>query len=100
MVPGKAIVEQMGEYFVFVAKDTTIAIGDTAAKSKTAQPQGPSLHAIQKKVQLGQVVADRTIIKAGVQEGDKIVVDGVQKLHDGSLITAGNLAGPKKEAGH
>ena len=100
MIPGKAIVEQMGEYFVFVAKDTTLAIGDTAAKNKTAQSQGPSLHAIQRKVQLGQVVADRTIIRAGIQDGDKIIVDGIQKLHDGSLITAGSPAPSQKGAAH
>jgi len=100
MIPGKAIVEQMGEYFVFVAKDTTIATGDTTAKNKTAQSQGPSLYAIQRKVQLGQVVADRTIIRAGIQDGDKIVVDGIQKLHDGSLITAGSPAPSQKGAAH
>lgn len=93
LIPGKAVVEQMGEYFVFVAKDTIIASADTT-KPKESKP---SLRAIQKKVQLGQVVADHTIIRSGVQEEDKIVVDGVQKLHDGSLITAGE---PAKGAGH
>lgn len=100
MIPGKAIVEQMGEYFVFVAKDTIIATADTTSKSKSAQSQSPSLHAIQKKIQLGQVVGDRTIISAGIQDGDKIVVDGIQKLHDGSLISAGNPAPSQKGAGH
>jgi membrane fusion protein (multidrug efflux system) len=35
---------------------------------------------------MGQQVADKVIIKSGLQEGDKVIVDGVQKLHDGSLI--------------
>ncbi len=81
IVPGKAIVEQMGEFFVYVAKDTAIqSPADTTAKA-TAMP-----HAIQRKVTMGQQVADKVIIKSGLQEGDKVIIDGVQKLHDGSLI--------------
>jgi RND family efflux transporter MFP subunit len=99
LVPGKAIVEQMGENFVFVAKDTLIASADTANKKGTA-PAGPSLHAVQKKVVLGQVIADKVIVKSGVQAGDNVIVDGVQKLHDGSLIVTGAQAGQQKGTGH
>jgi len=92
LVPSKAIVEQMGEYFVFIARDTLIAsAADTAHKHKDAQVQGASLHASQKKVSIGQTIADRVIIKTGVHPGDTLIVDGVQKLHDGSLI---NIANP------
>jgi len=87
LIPNKAIVEQMGEYFVYVAKDTLIPPADSSAKNKDAQPKGPSLHAMQRKVFTAQTIADRIIIRSGISEGDKIVVDGVQKLHDGSLIT-------------
>ncbi len=82
LIPGKAIVEQMGEYFVYLAKDTAIiSPKDTAANKATPVP-----HAIQKKVTLGPAIADRVIVKAGLHEGDEVIVDGVQKLHDGSLI--------------
>ncbi len=91
LAPSKAIVEQMGEYFVYVAKDTLIRSSDTSAKHKEGQQAGAALHAIQKKVSLGQTIADRVIVKAGIQPGDTLIVDGVQKLHDGSLI---NIANP------
>jgi len=98
VIPGKAVVEQMGEYFVFVAKDTLIAGADTA-KHKEGPPPGPSMHAIQKKVMLGQAIADRVIVKSGLQDGDSVIVDGIQKLHDGSLITLGS-AGSQKPPAH
>ncbi|MFI5196172.1 MAG: efflux RND transporter periplasmic adaptor subunit [Chitinophagales bacterium] len=101
LVPGKAIVEQMGEYFVFTAKDTLIASSsDTSGKNKGEQPQAPSLHAIQKKVVLGQVIGDRVIIRSGLESGEHVVVDGVQKLHDGSLIVTGGKPGEQKTVGH
>ncbi len=95
IIPGRAVVEQMGEYFVYIAKDTTITTAaDSAKKGKDTPPQGPSLHAIQKKITLGQAIADMVIVKTGLQDGDSLIVDGVQKLHDGSLITTQNTAGP------
>ena len=44
------------------------------------------MFAFQKKVQLGAVIAPNVIIKKGINEGDKIVVEGVQSLHNGSQI--------------
>ena len=88
LVPSKAIVEQMGEYFMYVAKDTLIASTDTSGKNKGV-PQGPSLRAVQRKVVLGQTIADRVIVLSGIAEGDEVIVDGVQKLHSGSLIAKG-----------
>ena len=93
MIPGKAVVEQMGEYFVYIAKDTTIASADTG-KHKDAAPQAATLRAIQRKIVQGQAVADKIIVKAGLEDGDSVIVDGVQKLHDGSLITTKNVATP------
>lgn len=68
-IPGRAVVEQMGEYFVFVAKDTI---------------------AVQVKVSEGQTIGSDVIITKGLMEGDRIVVDGVQALHDLSPITSAN----------
>jgi len=89
IIPNKAIVEQMGEYFVFVAKDTIITDTSHKQTADTAQ-QRPKLIALEKKVQLGQVIGANVIVRAGIKEGDKVVVDGVQTLHDGSRITTSN----------
>ena len=102
LIPGKAVVEQMGEYFVFVAKDTLMPEhADStkkkeveAAKADTAQ-NTPKLRAFQRKVMLGQTIGPNVIIKSGIEEGDKVVVDGVQLLHDGSKIALGKQ--PSKE---
>ncbi|TDN40537.1 efflux RND transporter periplasmic adaptor subunit [Hymenobacter sp. UV11] len=65
VIPNKAIVEQMGENFVYVAR------GDSAK---------------QQKVQLGPRLRDEIVILDGIKNGDKIVTDGVQKLRDGGKI--------------
>lgn len=87
VIPNKAITEQMGEYFVFLAKDTTI-VDSVKQKNGALLQTKPALRAIQKKVQLGQTIAPNIIILSGIHVGDKIVVDGIQNLHDGSLIQA------------
>jgi RND family efflux transporter MFP subunit len=96
LVPSKAIVEQMGEYFVFVAKDTVIAkpSDSTNKKADSAGQEAPKLRAIQKKVILGQTIGSNVIIQSGINLGDRIVMDGVQLLHDGSPIAAGNKPTP------
>jgi len=76
-IPGKAVVEQMGEYFVFVARDSAA-----------------HLTAVQMKVEVGKTIGPNVIITKGLKEGDRIVVDGVQALHDGSAITTANKQGP------
>lgn len=81
LVPGKALVELMGEYFVYVVKDTLAPLPDDSTKTQAVQV------AIQKKVQLGQTIEPDVIIKKGINAGDRIVIDGVQSLHTGSLIT-------------
>ncbi|TGE17529.1 efflux RND transporter periplasmic adaptor subunit [Hymenobacter elongatus] len=69
VVPYKAIVEQMGENFVFVA--------------------GDSSKARQRKVQLGPRLRDQIVIMDGIKAGDQVVAEGVQRLRDGSPIQAG-----------
>lgn len=89
VVPGKAVVEQMGEYFVFVAKDSLMKKPGTDDEKK-------EMVAIQKKVQPGQTIGANQVLKGGVNEGDKIVVDGVQSLHNGSPITTANKVAPSQ----
>lgn len=76
VIPARAIVEQMGEYFVYIAKQDT------------------ALRAVQIKVETGQTIGSNILIRSGLKEGDRIVVDGVQALHDGSPITTANRQGP------
>lgn len=73
LAPYKAVVEQMGEYFVFVVNDS----------SKVSQ----------RKIQLGTKLNDKIIVKDGLSEGEKIVVDGVQKLKDGSSVVLATAKG-------
>lgn len=79
LIPFKAVTEQLGEYYTYV-------VGDS---SKVAQ----------RKVQLGQQTGGFVAIKNGLQPGDKIVVEGVQNLKQGSVITTSPPAAqpqPKK----
>lgn len=73
IIPYKAITEQMGEYFVFVAKDTVAA---------------------QQKVHLGPRIGDRIVIMDGIQSGDKVITEGFQRLRDGGKIQIGIPAAP------
>lgn len=101
LIPSKAIVEQMGEYFVFVAKDSTYENpADSASKKTDTAAQTPKLRAFQVKVTEGQTIGANVIIRTGLNEGDKVVIDGVQALHDGSAITTSNKpAGGKGASG-
>ncbi len=95
VVPMRSVVEQMGEYFVYIAKDSVIAASNKGEKQASA-PTGNVTIAAQKKVVLGQNINDRVIIKSGLEAGDRLIVDGVQKLHDGSFIKLGGAEGQKK----
>ncbi|WBO84840.1 efflux RND transporter periplasmic adaptor subunit [Hymenobacter yonginensis] len=69
VVPFKAVVEQMGENFVFIA--------------------GDSSKAVQRKVQLGPRLRDQIVIMNGIKDGDKVVTEGLNRLRDGGQITTG-----------
>ena len=98
LIPNKAIVEQMGEYFVFEAKDTVIVShGDTASKGHNEPPK-TGMVALQRKVHVGATIGPNVVIKDGISEGDKIIVDGVQSLHDGSQVSIAEKK-PKEPGG-
>ncbi|RYE21045.1 MAG: efflux RND transporter periplasmic adaptor subunit [Sphingobacteriales bacterium] len=67
-IPYKAVTEQMGEFFVFVAQDSI---------------------ALQRKVALGPRVADHVIVVDGIKAGDKVITEGLQRLRDSSKIMLG-----------
>ena len=66
LIPFKSVTEQMGEFFVFVVNDSS--------------------RAIQHKLILGNTIGDKVVVKQGLNEGDKIVVEGAQKLRDSTVV--------------
>lgn len=96
VLPSRAVVEQMGEYFVYIAKDTVYDNGgpDSTDKKGEDTVQAPKLRAFEVKVLLGQTVGANVIVRSGINEGDKIIVDGVQAIHEGSEITTSNKQPP------
>ena len=76
VIPFKAVTEQLGEYFTYV-------VGDS---SKVTQ----------QKVELGAQMDGNVVVKSGLQPGDKIVVEGVQNLRQGSVITTTPMQPQKK----
>jgi membrane fusion protein (multidrug efflux system) len=78
VIPYKAVTEQLGEFYVYVAGDS----------SKVSQ----------RRLVLGKALGRNVIVKDGLQEGEKIAVEGVQNLREGAVIridtTAVKPAGP------
>lgn len=85
IIPNNAVVEEMGEYFVYVLKDS-VASSTEGDKDASRQKQGSSLRAYQTKVLLGATIGPNIIIKGGIKEGERIIVEGVQSLHNGSSV--------------
>jgi membrane fusion protein (multidrug efflux system) len=79
IIPYKAITEQLGEFFTYV-------VGDSNKVS-------------QRKILLGKQIGTNIIVKDGLKAGDKIVVQGVQNLREGAVITTEQPkpAGPAKK---
>lgn len=77
IIPYKALTEQMGEFFVFVAKDSI---------------------AEQRKVHLGPRMRDQIVIMDGLQQGEKVITEGFQRLRDGGKIQIGIPAAPQGAA--
>jgi len=88
VVPSRAVVEEMGEYFVYVARDSSMGAGGGSVKDQQSQQADPGLFALQRKVQLGVTIGPNVIIRTGISVGERIVTDGVQSLHNGSAIAA------------
>ena len=75
IIPYKAVTEQLGDYFVYVVK------GDKVSQQKIAP---------------GNHIGTDLFVKDGLKEHDVIVVEGVQKLHEGSQIETGGEVQKKK----
>ena len=68
LIPYKSVTEQMGEFFVFVSQDTI---------------------AKQRKVVLGPRISSNVVVMSGLEEGEKVITDGFQRLRDGGKIVLG-----------
>lgn len=66
IIPHAAVNEQLGEFSVYV-------LGDSS-----------KVH--QQKIDLGTTMGDSIIVKEGLRPGQKIVVQGIQNLHEGSVV--------------
>jgi len=65
IIPYRAVVEQMGEYFAFVLNGNTVS---------------------QRRLSLGMRVHDMVVVTGGLSAGDRIVTDGVQRLRDNAVV--------------
>lgn len=65
IIPYKSVVVQMGEYFVYVINGKKVS---------------------QRRIQIGRPIKDNVIVVSGLNPGEQIVVDGVQKLRDNSPV--------------
>jgi membrane fusion protein, multidrug efflux system len=74
IIPYKSVIEQLGEFFVYVPNDS----------NKVSQ----------RKVALGKQIGPNIIVKQGLQGGEKIVVEGVQNLREGAMITTKSQPAP------
>jgi membrane fusion protein (multidrug efflux system) len=71
VIPNKSVVEQLGEFFVYIP--------------------GDSNKVTQRKVVLGEALGKDIVVKQGLQQGDKIVTEGVQNLREGVKV---NIVAP------
>jgi membrane fusion protein (multidrug efflux system) len=72
VIPYKSVVEQLGEFFVYIPGDS----------NKVSQ----------RKVVLGKALGNNIIVNDGLKPGDKIVTEGVQNLREGVKVTIGTPA--------
>jgi membrane fusion protein, multidrug efflux system len=76
VIPSKSLLEQMSEYFVFVVDSQKVK---------------------QTKVTLGAQFEDRVVVTSGLQKGQQIVTDGIQKLRNGVQVNASLTGNDEKK---
>jgi membrane fusion protein (multidrug efflux system) len=75
VIPYKAVIEQMGEFFVYLID---------------------SMKVKQVKIIPGSNLGDQIVVRQGVKPGDKIVLEGLQKVHNGSMVQIGSPSGKQE----
>lgn len=68
LIPYKAVVEQMGEFFVYVID------ADSAS---------------QRKITLGNQIDEKVIVNNGLQPNEQVAIEGIQKLKEGTKVKVG-----------
>lgn len=81
IIPHKAVTEQLGEFYVYVVTDSN--------------------KVTQRKLVLGRQMESDVIVKEGLKPGETIVVQGVQNLKEGAVVSTDTskkapVAGPAK----
>ncbi len=65
LVPGLAVITNSAGFNVFIVKENK---------------------AVAVPVNLGESIGNKTVIKYGLRVGDKLIIDGQQKVSNGSLV--------------
>ena len=78
LIPYKAVTEQLGEFFVYVPNDS----------NKVSQ----------RKLVLGKQIGINVIVREGLKNGEKVVVEGVQNLREGAMINTTSTPPPAEKA--
>jgi membrane fusion protein, multidrug efflux system len=76
VIPARTLLEQMSEYFVFVVDSQKVK---------------------QTKVSIGAQFEDRVVVTAGLQKGQLIVTDGIQKLRNGAKVNVSQSGNDEKK---
>jgi len=71
IIPYKSVLEQMGEYFVYKIDSMKIK---------------------QVRIELGSNLGEMIVVKKGLSPGDQIVLEGLQKVHQGSMVQISALS--------
>jgi RND family efflux transporter MFP subunit len=80
LIPYKAVVEQMGEYFVYALNGNRVS---------------------QRRVSLGMNINDMVIVRDGLRAGEQVVVEGMQRLRDNAVVAvAADAAQPAAQSPH
>jgi len=77
VIPFKSVIEQMGEYFVFLIDSSRVR---------------------QVRIVPGSNLGDRITVRNGLKAGEKIVVEGLQKVHNGSAVQVSEPEGKRQLA--
>ena len=77
VIPYKAVTEQMGEYYVYVI-------------------QGDSV--LQRPLDLGTKIENLVVVRKGLEEGENIVVEGIQRLHQGAKVQVDATSASSQQA--
>lgn len=79
LIPSRALSEQMGEYFVYL-----IDTGNVVR---------------QKRIVAGPYTGSSVVVRSGLKPGDRIVLEGIQNMHEGLTVNAIESGEKVKNAG-